>query len=241
MTWVNSGAYGCFFLCCVSSHVFAIVTGEALYVLIKNEVTDRLIQHQPYLLPDSIRIEIQNGDAILALHPQAVTANIDWVGGKHQLLGRSVFPIRLLDSTGMQLGRYGAVTVVSAKAPLLETMRLLVQGAVVVSSDLHVRISDAQAQPSAALRSLSDVVGREVVRTLPVATILAESMVREIPDVRRGSLLTGVLVRGELRFELKGEALSDAKIGQKIKIRLQVGSRRVVEGQVVDAKTVHLD
>ena len=125
--------------------MFASVTGEALYVLIKNEVRDRLIQHQPYLLPDSIRIEVQNGEAILALHPQAVTANIDWVGGKHQLLGRSVFPIRLLDSTGMQLGRYGAVTVVSAKAPLLETRRLLVQGDVVVSSDLHVRISDAQA------------------------------------------------------------------------------------------------
>ena len=210
-------------------------------MLIEKEVRDRLVQQQPYLLPDSIHVEVQNGDAIVALQPQAVSANIDWAGGKYQLLGRSVFPIRLLDTTGRQLGRYGAVASVSAKAPLLETNRLLLQGDVVVSSDLQVRISDAQAQPSGALRSLSEVVGREVVSTLPAASIVAASMVREVPDVRRGALLTGVFLRDALRFELKGEALSDAKIGQKIKMRLQVGARRVVEGQVVDAKTVYLD
>ncbi len=210
-------------------------------MLIEKEVRDKLLAHQPYLVPDSIRVDVQNADAIVALHPTAVTANIDWAGGKHQLLGRTVFPVRLLDGTGTQLGRYGAVTLVSAKAPLLETTRILVHGDVVVTSDLQVRIADAHAQPMGAVRSLSDSVGREVVSTLPEATVLTEAMVRSIPDVRRGSLLTGVLVRGDLRFELKGESLSDAKIGQKIKIRLQVGARRVVEGQVVDAKTVLLD
>jgi len=210
-------------------------------MLIVTDIQNKLRDELPYLIPESIRIDVQNADAIVALHPAAVTANIDWVGGRYQLLGRTVLPVRLLDASGGQLGRYGAVTLVSAEAPLLETRRLLLQGDVVSPADLKQRVSDAQAQPVGAVRELSGVIGKEVVTTLPEGTVLSASMVRGIPDVRRGTLLTGVLTRGTLGFKLKGEALSDANIGQKIKIRLQIGERRVVEGHVVDAKTVLLD
>ncbi len=210
-------------------------------MVIQTDVKQKLRSQMPYLLPETIRVDVQNADAIVALHPDAVSANIDWLGGRYQLLGRSVLPVRLMGVRGEQLGRYGAVTLVSAQAPLLETKHVLVQGTVIASSDLKIQISDAQAQPIGALRHMSAAIGREIVTTLSESTVLTESMVRGIPDVRRGTLLTGVFMRGDLRFELRGEALSDAKIGQKIKIRLQIGERRVVEGQVVDAKTVLLD
>lgn len=210
-------------------------------MLIDTDVTQRLLQQQPHLLPDSIRVEVQNAEAIVALQPLATSANIDWAGGRQQLLGRSVFPVRLLDKEGVQLGRYGAVTLVSAEAPLWETKRLMMQGEIVASEDLQMRVADAHGQPMSAVRRLESVVGQELVTNLPAGTVVTDAMVRGIPDVRRGALLIGVFERKALRFELKGEALSDAKIGQKIKMRLQIGSRRVVEGQVIDAKTVLVD
>jgi len=210
-------------------------------VLLVTDIQRKLREDVPYLIPESIRIAVQNADAIVALHPAAVAMDVDWEGGRYQLLGRTVLPVRLFDVQGGQLGRYGAVTLVSAEAPLLETRRLLLQGAVVASTDFRVRISDAQAQPVGALRDMTEVDGKEVVTTLPADTVLSSSMLRGIPDVRRGTLLTGILTRGGLDLKFRGEALSDAKIGQKIKMRLQIGARRVVEGHVVNAKTVLLD
>jgi flagella basal body P-ring formation protein FlgA len=210
-------------------------------MVIMTDVRTKLHDQMPYLLQDSVHVDVQNASDIVALHPEAVTASVDWVVGRYQLMGRSILPILLMDAQGRQVGRYGAVAEVTALAPLLETTRMLSRGEIVTSSDFSVRVSDAQAQPMGALRMAESAVGNEIVTTLPAETVLTEAMVRGVPDVRRGTLVRGVLTREDLRFELRGEALSDAKIGQKIKIRLQIGARRVVEGHVVDAKTVLLD
>lgn len=242
MIWVNRVNLYVFF-CVVfwGSLLHAGLSSEALCEMIMAGVSRRVLSYAPFVVTDSIRVDVQNASEIVALYPQAVTVNVDWEGGKYQLLGRNVLPLVFRDEKQSVLGKYGAVVLVSAKAPVVETTQLLLRGSRVTSQDIRVQILEAHGQPVGAVRELSSGVGLEVVSTLQPNTILTSSMLRGVPDMLRGTLVTVVLVRDSLRFSCKGEALSDARVGQKVKVRLQMGAKRVVEGHVIDDKTVFLD
>lgn len=240
MISVNNFVYVviCFFY--VTS-LFAAVEPEALRHMITTEMHKRLSETLPDLVPATIGIDVQNVAAVLGRHPEAMSAEMDWSGGRQSLLGRTVVPIRLLDSKAQVLGRYGVVVVVSAQAPVIETVGHLLRGAEIGSSDIRLVLRDAQSQPALAVRDTKKVIGLELMTPVADGVVLTESMLRPVPDIRRGSLVTVFLTRSGIRVGVRGEVLSDVQIGQRAQVRLQIGLRRVLEGQVVDSETVYAE
>ncbi|MGB5715754.1 MAG: flagellar basal body P-ring formation chaperone FlgA, partial [Gammaproteobacteria bacterium] len=85
----------------------------------------------------------------------------------------------------------------------------------------------------------SQVIGKQVIRTISMGTAITTPMVKPQLQIKRGQQISLVAESNGLKVRMTGEALTDGASGERIQVR-NLSTRKVVEGIVHSATTVQI-
>ena len=88
--------------------------------------------------------------------------------------------------------------------------------------------------------AVEEVVAQEAARAIEVNEVLTTATVGPRRVVRRGSRVVLAYETARLRVEVGGQAMDGGRVGDLIRVK-NVGSGRIVQGQIVDGRTVRVN
>jgi flagellar basal body P-ring formation protein FlgA len=120
------------------------------------------------------------------------------------------------------------VTVVR-HVPVLILRRAVARGAHLTSNDVLVQMREVTGFAAPLLASPAQLGGRSTDRTLAAGTALTADMFTLDPVISRGQDVTLVVQADGLEVRAAGQALDDARRGQRLRVE-NLSSRKVVQG-----------
>lgn len=121
--------------------------------------------------------------------------------------------------------------------PVVVAVRPLPARTLLTPADLQVAERDLVGLPQGYFQRPDDLAGRELLRPLATGEAVSAAVLRVNPAIRRGQQVTLVAKAGGLTVRVRGEALTDAGITQRIRVR-NLSSGRTIEGTVRSADVV---
>jgi flagella basal body P-ring formation protein FlgA len=88
-------------------------------------------------------------------------------------------------------------------------------------------------------QDLSQVVGKQVARTVSMGAAITTNMVKPQMQIKRGQQISLIAVSHGLKVQMTGEALADGATGERIRVR-NLSTKKVLEGIVRSATTVEI-
>lgn len=117
--------------------------------------------------------------------------------------------------------------------PVYVAAKLLEANTVIKHADLKLQQWDIGSLTQGYIKDSKQIVGQQVKYPVAMGTVIKSRYLRPQKVVRRGEYITLVVVADMMEVRMNGTALSDATLGQRIKVK-NTTSKRIVEG-VVDA------
>ncbi len=127
----------------------------------------------------------------------------------------------------------------AVRLPVVVAARPLPAGQSIAAADLRLVERDVHALTRGYYTRIEDAVGLSVARALGAGEAVTPAVVRSGTLVRRGQKVILLAQAGGLAVRMGGEALSDAGIRQRIRVR-NLSSGREVEGVVRSAELVEV-
>lgn len=124
-------------------------------------------------------------------------------------------------------------------AQVVVTSRPLAPYEVITADAVRLERREVGALATRAFTKIADVVDRQAARALAVNEILTPALVEQPRVLRRGSAVTLLYETAALRVETAGQALEGGKVGDRVRVK-NASSGKVVEGQILDARTVRV-
>jgi len=230
-----------------ASVAMVVVCATSLFGVTQSEVRDQLrssisdkVARQLNRFSDvDLTIDIRFPDQSGTLLASAVTTNVV-LSDYGNYVGRSVIPIGLVDAKRRIFSTVKAVVDVTAVGGYVISSHVIQKGHQLSTSDVVVHrgvVNDISRQ---AFGDVSQVLGKETVATVSDGVPLTQTTIREVPDIRRGDSVWVDYRNGAIQLKVPGEALSDGRIGDRLRIRLKLDSHKVMEGKIVDSTTVRV-
>lgn len=135
-----------------------------------------------------------------------------------------IFAARLVLADGSRIGLRGQATVT---VPALVPVRRLSPGEIITEADLALSDVPLASLPENALRSSSDLIGKEVQRTLSAGRPVLATAVREPRAIKRGDQVVIGYAHAGIALTAKGKALQDGILGQEIRV-VNLSSNRTI-------------
>jgi flagellar basal body P-ring formation protein FlgA len=101
------------------------------------------------------------------------------------------------------------------------------------ATDVVVKQVDVGELRQGYLSDTALVVGQQLKYAIAMGTVIGQNAVKPEKIVRRGEMITLIAIAGGMQVKMNGTALSDASLGQRIRVK-NSSSKRVIVG-VVDA------
>lgn len=117
--------------------------------------------------------------------------------------------------------------------PIVVTTKALAAKHIITSADVMLKRIDVASLRQGYLTDAKSIIGQQLKYAVPMGSALSQNKVKPEKIVRRGDLITLLAQAGEMEVRMNGTALSDASLGQRIRVK-NSSSKRVVEG-IVDA------
>ncbi len=156
-------------------------------------------------------------------HPLEAFSPRDRVG-----LGNQTIGVKCSGSVPWSV--YVPVTVKLFK-PVVVTTKALAAKHIITASDVALKRIDVGAFQRGYLSNAKPLIGQQLKYPLPAGAPLNHHNVKPEKIVRRGDLITLVAEAGSMSVRMNGTALTDASLGQRVKVK-NSSSNRVVEGIV---------
>lgn len=151
-----------------------------------------------------------------------------------RLIGRSSVQVSCPDLPGWSLYVTGQIDVFQK---MLVTRRPVARGETLDRDDLVLAERNLARVQGGGFDEPAEVVGKVAVRALPAGTPLRPTLVRGRKLISRGDRVTLVADQGGIQVRMQGEAVSDGRAGERVRVRA-LSSRRIVEGRVAGAGVV---
>jgi flagella basal body P-ring formation protein FlgA len=133
---------------------------------------------------------------------------------------------------------YVPVDLVTSKA-VLTPKRSLPKGHVLSAADLKMDERDVSRMLGGYFSDPDRLVGQRLTQSIPAGRVITPSMVAATAVIRRGQSVTLVVRDAGLSISMKGKALADGALDQRIRVE-NSHSGRVVEGIVRSAEHVEV-
>jgi len=104
---------------------------------------------------------------------------------------------------------------------------------IITTADVKLQQWDIGALRQGYINNIRHIIGQELKYPIAMGTVIKPKSVRAQKLVHRGEQIMLVALAGNMEVRMSGEALSDASLGQRVRVKNN-SSKRVVEG-VVDA------
>jgi flagella basal body P-ring formation protein FlgA len=123
---------------------------------------------------------------------------------------------------------------------VLISLRPIGRDLAILPEDVRVERRDIGALSARPLSAKRQVAGKLAARAIGINEILTEPMIAAPKVIERGNALTLIYETASLKVEAPGRALEDGRIGDVIPVK-NPRSGKVVEGKIVDARTVRVN
>ncbi|MGB5468246.1 MAG: flagellar basal body P-ring formation chaperone FlgA [Sedimenticolaceae bacterium] len=117
--------------------------------------------------------------------------------------------------------------------------RPLVKGQTLRDADLTLSEADTSELRKAYFSRIEDVVGLRAKRSVASGTTLHAGLLQRAQLIKRGGQVEIVAISGGLQVRMRGKALADGSLGDRIRVE-NLSSGRVVSGTVVSSGVVHV-
>jgi len=117
--------------------------------------------------------------------------------------------------------------------------RSLSKGMLVQDSDVQLIEKDLAALRSGYYQDPSEVIGKQVTRTITMGAAVTTRMIKPEKQIKRGQLISLIAVSHGLKVQMTGEAMADGAAGDLIRVR-NLSTKKIVEGVVQSASTVQI-
>jgi len=128
---------------------------------------------------------------------------------------------------------------VSVHETIVVATRPLSKGMIVKNQDVKLLEKDLADIRTGYYMELSQVIGKQVSRTVSMDTTITPHMVKSPRQVNRGQQVSLVVESHGLKVQMTGEALADGASGERIQVR-NLSTKKVVEGIVISATAVQV-
>ena len=155
-----------------------------------------------------------------------------------ELVGPTVFHLRVSAADG-SVRHLRVNATIDRETPVLVATRSLSRGEVLAEGDVAAVYRSLRSLPRDTVRRPDAAVGKRVVRPIPAGDLVRAALLAEVPVVSRGARVMLVAEQGGLRITTPGIAKEDGGAGEMVRV-VNSTSGRVVNGRVVDAKTVEV-
>jgi flagellar basal body P-ring formation protein FlgA len=103
-------------------------------------------------------------------------------------------------------------------APVVVALRPLVRGAVIREGDVELRQPAAAEKNTAALRTVDDAVGHELIRSVPAGSAVVSDCLRAPLAVHRGEVVTVYAQSGAIRIRTNARAHDEGSVGELVAV-----------------------
>lgn len=149
-------------------------------------------------------------------------------------LGRSVFSF--IFSTGKRVVIRANVR---ALASVVKSRRPFSRGHLMRMEDIYVSKMDIRKLPKSAVRSIENIAGKYLKRSVTANVPIVEDMVEGSKLVKRGKMVKLILNINGLNISAAGKIKEKGRVGMPVKV-INLSSKREVRGVLVDENTVEV-
>lgn len=122
---------------------------------------------------------------------------------------------------------------------VLIARRFLRRGTILSAADFQPERRELSSLTGGYETDPQQLIGRQLQRALMIGKVISPQAVKMPPAVRRGETVTLVAEQSGIEITSSGIALSNANIGERLRVRNE-SSQRVVEGKVTDDRRVEV-
>lgn len=196
---------------------------QAAYLYALNEAQARFVNPQVSINPLDNRLRLQACQS-----PLDTFANHDQLRSGQLTVGvRCHAPVNWTVYVSTQIKVMQDVVV---------TKRALSADHILSANDIKLAQRDIASLRQGYLTDASALIGQQLKSPLPMGSIIDTSQFESQILVHRGDLITLVAAVGNMEVRVRGEALANAGLGERVKVK-NTSSERIVEG-IVDAAGV---
>lgn len=122
---------------------------------------------------------------------------------------------------------------------VLVASRFLAAGTILGRADFRIERRDLTTLAGSYETVPDHLLGKRLRSAFVAGAVISPHAVKTVPLVRQGETVTLVVRQGGMEVSSSGTALSDAELGQRVRVRNE-GSKRVVEGTVTAQRRVEV-
>lgn len=230
--WVLKALLGCCGLA-VSASALTDETLQSLEAIQRQVYAFLSAQHQGRGEPP--KIQLNNLDPRLRL-PQCGVALEAFLPGGAKIVGNTSVGVRCSSPKSWTIYQSATVQVFEQ---VLVASRFLAKGTILSAADLRMERRDLAALPGGYETAPEQVLGKQLRQALLAGGVISPQAVKTVPMIKQGETVTIVVRQGGMEVSSSGVAMSDANLGERLRVRNEA-SKRVVEGMVTGNRRVEV-
>lgn len=204
---------------------------------IRAAVEEFIQAHAPWSA-DQMKIRPIEYSQSITLPPGKVTVEV--LAPKHtDWLGAVPFQVKFLVD-GEAVKRTSVPAYIEVWQEVVLAAKPLGRNQPITREDLQIQTMNLARVPSNAIIHVDQVLGRRANRAIAANSVLRSDQVELPPIVRKGDVVQVLAESARLKITTQAVAQENGAIGQKIQV-MNVGSKKNVHAQVIDAQTVRVE
>jgi flagella basal body P-ring formation protein FlgA len=203
--------------------------------MILKEVRSQIVSRDIRLKDPRIEVEIVNPAVLSAYEKKGsgtVAIKLDAPRGM-RLAGSTVLPLSVYEK-----GVYKEKVYVQARIKIMNNVAVasdrIRRGQAFDESNTACQERETTFLPQSVVFDPSSIIGKESMTLIPQGTVILGWMARKVPDIKKGDHIRVLSIEGEVSASLAAQALEDAYIGQKIRVKSQA-SNKIIEATVISS------
>jgi flagellar basal body P-ring formation protein FlgA len=195
---------------------------------LKEEAAQFLQEHYQDLPHKRIDISVGNLDSRLKLNPCSLPLEMTIQDPEHQG-GNISMQIKCVAQPTWSV-HVAAQVLIYQQVPVAK--RELTRGEQISADDITNKIINISEIHQSFTTTIEDIIGKQVKRNLAAGEVFKGQSLESLKVIKRGDLVVLEMLTGQIRVSSSATAMSDGRIGEKIKVK-NAQSQRIVMGEVM--------
>ncbi|MFN3533826.1 MAG: flagellar basal body P-ring formation chaperone FlgA [Desulfatiglandales bacterium] len=211
---------------------FRVIDPEELRQMVEEELRRKMDGLQMV----TVRSVSQQGQVVVPTGPLNSIVELPSLGGV-----RGQIPVSILFYQGDSFRRKVVLTAqISAMGEVVVSKGSFGRGRLLKREDLELAIRDLNEIPKDALRTIDEVVGKTLKRSISYGEVFRANMLEFPTVVKKGQTVTILLENERLKITALGTAQESGSVGEVIKVA-NSDSKKILHARIVDKDIVRVE
>jgi len=193
-------------------------------------VREYIETHMPWQ-QGTIRVEFTSSEPDLSTIGKDITFRIE-AAGTADFIGYEAFIVRIYSSDGMLLRTETVRTIVEVLRDVIVAAKPISRNTVLTENDLHLAKKWVRRNMFNTVCKLDEAIGKRTLQHLRPDAEIPANMLKEVPLVRKGQVVTVLFDNGLMRISTVGIPEEDGTAGRMVRIK-NITSNRTIYAKVL--------